>query len=265
MGKSIPADNGFMKIIRREPIGVCAAINAFNGPVVMCGLKGAPCLAAGNAIIIKASEKSPLSSLYLGKLATEAGIPPGIFNVISGADTTGALLANHMHIDKIAFTGSTATGRKIARAAADSNLKRVSLELGGKSPSIVFPDANLDIATQWCVQGIVGNSGQACIASSRVYVHENIRDEFIARMKGAFEASVAAFGDPFAANTHLPPLIDKLQFDRVKNIIKAGKKEGTLITGGGPLFSTVCSFHSMTVINWSSALTCYLRQSRAAG
>ncbi|KAL4869735.1 hypothetical protein BDV12DRAFT_167121 [Aspergillus spectabilis] len=239
-GESFPADNGFLKIVRREPIGVCAAINAFNGPLVMCGFKGAPCLAAGNTIIIKASEKSPLSSLYLGKLANEAGIPPGVINFISGAGPTGALLAGHMGIDKISFTGSTATGKRIAKAAAESNLKRVSLELGGKSPSIVFADANLDVAVQWCTQGIVGNSGQACIASSRVYVHESIKETFIERMKAAFEAAKAGFGDPFAETTTLPPLIDKLQFDRVSNLIEGGKAQSTLVTGGCALFSEGC-------------------------
>ncbi|KAJ5239856.1 hypothetical protein N7468_004475 [Penicillium chermesinum] len=239
-GQSFPADNGFLKIVRHEPIGVCAAINAFNGPLVMCGFKGAPCLAAGNTMIMKASEKSPLSSLYLGKLANEAGIPPGVINFISGAGLTGALLASHMGIDKVSFTGSTATGKKIAKAAVESNLKRVSLELGGKSPSIVFPDANLDVAVQWCTQGIVGNSGQACIASSRVYVHESIRDVFIDQMKTAFEAAKAGFGDPFSKTTTLPPLIDKLQFDRVSKFVEEGKKQSTIVTGGCALSSEGC-------------------------
>ncbi|KAL4861473.1 hypothetical protein BDV12DRAFT_203983 [Aspergillus spectabilis] len=239
-GQSFPADNGFLKIVRREPIGVCAAINAFNGPLVMCGFKGAPCLAAGNTIIIKASEKSPLSSLYLGNLANQAGIPPGVINFISGAGETGALLAGHMGIDKISFTGSTATGKKITKKAVESNLKRVSLELGGKSPSIVFPDANLDVAVQWCTQGIIGNSGQACIASSRVYIHDSIREVFIDRLKAAFEAAKAGFGDPFAETTSLPPLIDKTQFDRVSEFLENGKVQSTLVTGGCPLFSEGC-------------------------
>ncbi|KAF9886961.1 hypothetical protein FE257_010702 [Aspergillus nanangensis] len=239
-GGSFPQDNGFMKIVRREPIGVCAAINAFNGPLVMTALKGAPALAAGNTIIIKSSEKSPLSSIYLGKLANEAGIPPGVINFISGAGPTGALLASHMDIRKISFTGSTGTGKRIAQAAAASNLKKVSLELGGKSPSIVFADANLDIAVKWCTQGVVGNSGQVCIASSRVYVHESIRDRFVDALKAAFEASQAGFGDPSDANTHLPPLIDNLQFERVSKIIEEGKRENTLVTGGCRLFSEGC-------------------------
>lgn len=234
-GESLPADNGFLRIVRRTPIGVCAAINAFNGPLVMVAFKGAPCLAAGNTMIMKASEKTPLSTLFFGKIANQAGLPPGVFNLLSGGGSTGALLASHMNIRKISFTGSEATGKKIAQAAAASNLKRVTLELGGKSPSIVFPDANLDVAVEWCVRGITTNSGQACIASSRVYVHSSIRGQFIERMKAAFEALEPVFGDPKAETTQIGPLVDKFQFDRVSGFIAAGKKEATLVTGGEPL------------------------------
>lgn len=239
-GTCYPHDNGFMKVVRREPIGVCAAVNAFNGPLVMSALKAAPALAAGNTIIIKSSEKSPLSTLYLGKLANEAGVPPGVLNLLSGAGPTGALLAEHMGIQKISFTGSTAMGKRIAQAAASSNLKKVALELGGKSPSIVFPDANLEIAVKWCTQGVVGNAGQMCIASSRVYVHESIREQFLTALKGAFDATRAAFGDPYTSTTQLPPLIDKIHFSRVSNMIEAGKKESTLLTGGCSLFEDGC-------------------------
>lgn len=220
---------------------MCAAINAFNGPVCMVAFKGAPCLAAGNTIIIKASEKSPLSTIYLGKLANQAGFPPGVINFVSGAGETGSLLASHLDIDKISFTGSAVTGKRVASAAANSNLKRVALELGGKSPSIVFPDADLGVAIKWCVQGIVGNAGQACIASSRVYVHENIKDAFIGGMKAAFEGLDSAFGDPNSEAVYLPPLVDKAQFDRVNWYIKEADSEATLVTGGSPLFDKVSS------------------------
>ncbi|KAH0835370.1 Aldehyde dehydrogenase [Fonsecaea pedrosoi] len=240
-GESWPADNGFMKVVRREPLGVCAAVNAFNGPLVMIAFKGAPCLAAGNTMVMKSSEKTPLSTIFFGKLLQQAQIPPGVFNLLSGAGETGALLASHMDVDKISFTGSVNTGKKIAVAAASSNLKRVTLELGGKSPSIVFPDANLDVATQWCVQGIVGNSGQACIASSRVYVHKDIRETFVQRLKTAFEQSHAAFGkDAHSDSTHIGPLVDKSQFEKVTQYVEAGKAEATLITGGQALYDQGC-------------------------
>ncbi|OAL38851.1 hypothetical protein AYO20_02057 [Fonsecaea nubica] len=236
-GESWPADNGFMKVVRREPLGVCAAVNAFNGPLVMIAFKGAPCLAAGNTMVMKSSEKTPLSTIFFGKLLQQAQIPPGVFNLLSGAGETGALLASHTDVDKISFTGSVNTGKKIAVAAASSNLKRVTLELGGKSPSIVFPDANLDVATQWCVQGIVGNSGQACIASSRVYVHKDIKETFVQCLKTAFEQTHAAFGkDPHSDSTHIGPLVDKSQFEKVAQYVEAGKAEATLITGGEALY-----------------------------
>lgn len=230
-----------MKIVRREPLGVCAAINAFNGPFAIFAIKAAPCLAAGNTMVMKASEKTPLSTLALGKLINEAGLPPGVFNLISGGGETGAMMSSHMDIDKISFTGSLNTGKKIAQAAAASNLKRVTLELGGKSPSIVFPDANLDVAVQWSVQGITVNGGQACIASSRVYVHKDIKEEFVAGMKAAFEkiTSDGSFGDPLAQSTTIPPLVDKSQYERVSSYLESGKGEATLVTGGGSLFDKV--------------------------
>lgn len=226
------------------PIGVCAAIVAFNGPIGLAAMKAAPCLAAGNTLIIKSSERSPLSSLYLGKLANEAGIPNGVLNFISGDAETGALLASHMNIDKISFTGSGAVGKQIAQAAAKSNLKRVSLELGGKSPSIVFPEANLDIAVKWCVQGVVSVSGQMCFASSRVYVHESIKDEFVQRMKVAFESQEPHFGNALSQSTLHPPIVDAGQYARVMRYINEGKSEAKLVTGGDQISETVRDQHT---------------------
>jgi acyl-CoA reductase-like NAD-dependent aldehyde dehydrogenase len=242
-GESFPADDGsgLIRIVYREAIGVCAAIVAFNGPIGLMAMKAAPCLAAGNSIIIKASEKSPLSSLYLGQLANMAGFPPGVVNFVSGDGETGALLAAHMGIDHISFTGSVEVGKKVAQAAAQSNLKRVSLELGGKSPSIIFADANLDIAIQWCVQGIVGLSGQACFASSRLYVHRDIKEHVIQRMKDAFEAMDGAYGDSHDATTLHPPMVDRKHFNRVFDLIEGGKNEATLVTGGERMFDKVLS------------------------
>lgn len=239
-GDSFPAENGFIKIVRRQPIGVCAAINAFNGPLMLVAFKAAPALAAGNTMIMKASEKTPLSTLFMGKLLNEAGFPPGVLNFVSGGGSTGALLASDMEIRKISFTGSAATGKRIAEAAAKSNLKRVTLELGGKSPSIIFPDANLEVAVKWCVQGITVNSGQACIASSRVYVHKDIKEPFVAAMKAAFESLGDKFGDPKASTTMFPPLADSKQFERVSQFVESGKSEATLVTGGSPQPGTVC-------------------------
>ncbi|KIX06699.1 uncharacterized protein Z518_04675 [Rhinocladiella mackenziei CBS 650.93] len=242
-GESFPPDNGFMRVVQREPIGVCAAINAFNGPLIMLANKSAPCLAAGNTIIIKASEKTPLSTLFFGKLANEAGFPAGTVNLICGGAETGALLASHMDIDKISFTGSGTTGKKIAQAAAASNLKRVTLELGGKSPSIIFPDAHMDVAVNWCVQGITANTGQACIASSRVYVHRDIKQQFIDRIRTVFEGLHMAMGkDVFDQGTQIGPLVDKAHFDRVSSFVAHGKQEATLVTGGQALYDQGCWF-----------------------
>ncbi|KAI9930067.1 hypothetical protein MW887_011877 [Aspergillus wentii] len=241
-GESFPSNDGtgLLKIVHREPLGVCAAVISYNGPIGLMALKAAPCLAAGNTIIIKASEKTPLSSLYLGNLANEAGFPPGVINFISGDGETGGLLAAHMDIDKISFTGSVGVGKKIAQAAAQSNLKRVSLELGGKSPSIIFPDANMDVAIQWCVQGIVGLSGQACFASSRIYVHNDIKQQVIERMQAAFQQVDGQYGDAISETTLHPPMVDRAHFDRVSSFIESGKNEATLLTGGDQMFNKGC-------------------------
>ncbi|KAI9368843.1 aldehyde dehydrogenase domain-containing protein [Aspergillus egyptiacus] len=242
-GESYPIEDatgtgaGMLKLTQHTPIGVCAAIVAYNGPIALMAFKVAPCLAAGNTMIVKSSEKTPLSSLYLGQLAREAGIPDGVLNFVSGDGETGALLAAHMDIDKISFTGSAAVGKKIAQAAAQSNLKRVALELGGKSPSLVFPEADLDLAVEWCVRGIVSVSGQTCFASSRVYVHESVKGEFVARMKAAFESQDAGFGNALAESTLHPPMVDAGHFATVRRFVEQGKTEATLVTGGEQMLS----------------------------
>lgn len=209
----------------------------------MASAKAAPALAAGNTVIIKPSEKTPLSTLFLGRIANEAGLPAGAFNVLCGAGPTGALLASHMDINKVSFTGSCATGKKIAQMAAGSNLKRVSLELGGKSPAIIFPDANLDIATEWCIRGITMLAGQVCMASSRVYVHKSVRKEFLERFQAGLKATEATIGDPFLKSTSIGPLVDKLQFDRVMAYVESGKKEASLIQGGEQIGDKVMCSH----------------------
>ncbi|KAI1743176.1 aldehyde dehydrogenase [Xylaria scruposa] len=231
-GESYPQDDGFLKIVRNEPLGVTAGIVPWNGPTATAALKSAPALAAGNCFILKPSEKTPFGALALGSLIKEAGFPPGVFQVLSGDGSTGALLASHMKVRKISFTGSTATGRKIQEMAAKSNLKRITLELGGKSPAVVFDDANLENAIFWCVNAICGNTGQICFAASRVYVQEGIYDKFLEGYKKAMEERAKTIGDPDAAETLMGPIVDKLQFDRVSGFLERGRSQGTLLIGG---------------------------------
>lgn len=231
-GEAHPQEDGFMKITRHEPLGVTAGIVPWNGPLGTVGLKAAPALATGNCFILKPSEKTPFAALALGSLIREAGFPPGVFQVLSGAGETGALLANHMRIRKVSFTGSTTTGKKIQKMAAESNLKRVSLELGGKSPAVVFDDCNLDNAVSWCVNAIAANTGQVCFAASRVYVQEGILDRFTEKYKAALEERAKAINDPDEDATLIGPLVDEAQFQRVKGFIDRGAQQGTLLTGG---------------------------------
>ncbi|CAG8980373.1 hypothetical protein HYALB_00013720 [Hymenoscyphus albidus] len=233
-GESFPQEDGFLKIVRNEPLGVTAGIVPWNGPIGTVGLKAAPALATGNCFILKPSEKTPFSSLALGKLIVEAGFPPGVFQVLSGDGSTGALIASHMKIRKVSFTGSCLTGKRIQEMAAKSNLKRVTLELGGKSPAVVFDDANLENAVQWLANAITANTGQVCFAASRVYVQEGIYDKFVAAYKNALQEKGKTVGDPDKEGTMMGPLIDKAQFDRVSGFIARGQseKQGTLLTGG---------------------------------
>ncbi|KAI0121197.1 aldehyde dehydrogenase [Xylariales sp. AK1849] len=232
-GESYPQDDGFMKIVRNEPLGVTAGIIPWNGPLGNVGMKAGPALATGNCFILKPSEKTPFAALALGALIKEAGFPPGVFQILSGDGTTGALIASHMKIRKVSFTGSTTTGRKIQEMAAKSNLKRITLELGGKSPAVVFDDANLENAITWCVNAICGNTGQLCFAASRVYVQEGIYDKFMGGYKKAMEERGKTVGDPEADSTIMGPLVDKTQFDRVTGFMERGRTQGTLLTGGG--------------------------------
>lgn len=233
-GESYPAEDGFYKIVRNEPLGVCAGIIPWNTPLASAALKAAPALSMGNCFILKTSEKTPFAGLALGTLIKEAGFPPGVFQVLSGDGSTGALLASHMKVKKVSFTGSVSTGKKVQQAAAASNLKRVTLELGGKSPAIVFDDANLDNAVAWCANGLAANTGQICFATTRVYVQEGIYKKFIAAYKAAIEEKQQKTGDPANSATQLGPVVDEGQFNRVLGFIHRGQseKQGTLLTGG---------------------------------
>ncbi|EON67355.1 hypothetical protein W97_06608 [Coniosporium apollinis CBS 100218] len=232
-GQSFPQEDGFLKIVRNEPLGVTAGIVPWNGPLGTVGLKAAPALATGNCFILKPSEKTPFASLALGPLIKEAGFPPGVFQVLSGDGSTGALLASHMKIRKVSFTGSIPTGKKIQEMAAKSNLKRVTLELGGKSPAVVFDDCNLENAVTWTANAITANTGQVCFAASRVYVQEGIYDKFIEGYKKAMQDKAKVIGDPDDEGTVLGPLVDEAQFKRVSGFIERGQKgQGKLLTGG---------------------------------
>ncbi|KAH7133398.1 aldehyde dehydrogenase [Dactylonectria estremocensis] len=232
-GETFPADDGFLKIVTNEPLGVTCGIVPWNGPLGNVGMKAGPALATGNTFILKPSEKTPLAALALGTLIKEAGFPPGVFQILSGDGSTGALLASHMKVNKVSFTGSTTTGRKIQEMSAKSNLKRVTLELGGKSPAVVFDDCDFENAVAWCANAITANTGQVCFAASRVYVQEGIYDKFVAAYKAAMEEKAKGAGDPDAEATTLGPLVDKSQYERVKGFIERGRSQGNLLTGGG--------------------------------
>jgi aldehyde dehydrogenase (NAD+) len=212
-------------------MGVCALVGAWNATLAFVGMKLGACLAAGNTAIFKASEKSPLAVLMLAPLFKGAGFPDGVVNFVSGAGATGDLLAKHMQIRKISFTGSLSVGRLVLKAAAESNLKRVTLELGGKSPAVVFADADLETAVAGVSQAILSLSGQICVCTSRVIVEESIVEDMVQGVKAYLEGARQMIGDPMKEGM-FGPLVDEKQFDRVMGLIKKGKEEAELITGG---------------------------------
>ncbi|XP_016280156.1 aldehyde dehydrogenase family 1 member A3 isoform X2 [Monodelphis domestica] len=227
-GRTIPADENVVCFTRHEPIGVCGAIIPWNFPLMMLIWKMAPALCCGNTIVIKPAEQTPLTSLYLGSLIKEVGFPPGVVNIVPGyGPTAGAAISSHPKIDKIAFTGSTEVGKLIKEAASKSNLKRVTLELGGKNPCIVCADADLECAHQ----GVFFNQGQCCTAASRVFVEEQIYPEFVKR--SVEYAKKRLVGDPFDVKTEQGPQIDQKQFDKILDLIESGKKEGAKLEYGG--------------------------------
>ncbi|GAA5891054.1 hypothetical protein JCM5296_007363 [Sporobolomyces johnsonii] len=219
-----------------DPIGVCGQIIPWNYPIMMWAWKVAPALAAGCTIVMKPSELTPLTALALCNLAKEAGFPAGVLNVVPGLGATaGAAIASHMDIDKVAFTGSVPTGRRIMEAAAKSNLKKVTLELGGKSPSIIFPSADLEQAAAWSALGIFFNSGQDCTAGSRIFVHESVHDEFVKLL--VEKAQACAIGNPLDEKTSFGPLISSAQRDKVLSYIESGVSEGATVATGGKKWS----------------------------
>ena len=231
-GKTIPLEGSFFCYTRHEPIGVCGQIIPWNFPMLMQAWKLAPALATGNTCVLKPAEQTPLSALRIGELILEAGFPEGVVNILPGfGETAGAAIANHMDIDKVAFTGSTEVGHLILQAAGKSNLKRVSLELGGKSPNIVFADADMDQAIEGSHMGLFFNQGQVCCAGSRVFVEDKVYDQFVEQSTD--RANKRTVGDPFDASTEQGPQVDKTQLDRVLGYIKSGQSEGAKLNCGG--------------------------------
>jgi acyl-CoA reductase-like NAD-dependent aldehyde dehydrogenase len=233
-GHTMASDPSFFNYSIREPIGVCGAITPWNGPIIMAAFKIGPALAAGNTLILKPAEQTPLTAMRLAELAVEAGFPEGVFNLITGyGETAGAAITGHSGIDKVAFTGSTEVGKQIL-AASTGNLKRVTLELGGKSPNIVFPDANMELALPSSMVGFSIVSGQVCVAGTRLFVQRDFKDEFVEQLTN-FTATIK-LGDPLDPATTMGPLASKEQFDRVTGYLKTGKQEGaTALIGGDAL------------------------------
>ena len=222
----------YLSYTLREPVGVVGQIIPWNFPLLMAAWKLAPALACGNSVVLKPSEETPLSALLLAELLQQADIPDGVVNVVPGfGETAGARLASHPDIDKVAFTGSTEVGKLIAKASADSNLKRVSLELGGKSPNIVFSDAELTKAVSGAFFGIFFNQGQVCSAGSRLFVQEKIYDHALDELlKTVDETRIGPGIDPV---TQMGPLVSKTQLDRVLGYIRTGNQEGARMIAGG--------------------------------
>src|SRR4051794_693645 len=222
----------YLSYTQREPIGVVGQIIPWNFPLLMAAWKLAPALACGNSVVLKPSEETPLTALRIGELIVEAGFPPGVVNIVPGfGPTAGAAIAKHMDVDKVAFTGSTEVGHLIMEAAAKSNLKRLTLELGGKSPNIVFSDADMDQAIEGSHFALFFNQGQCCCAGSRLFVEERCYDEFVA--KSVERAKKRKVGDPFEAQTEQGPQVDQAQFEKVMSYIDAGKQQGASLLCGG--------------------------------
>ena len=231
-GKTIPIDGSYACFTRHEPVGVCGQIIPWNYPLSMQAWKLAPALCAGNTIVMKLAEQTPLTGLYIGSLIIEAGFPPGVVNIIPGyGPTAGAAITSHPDVDKVAFTGSTEVGRLILKASGASNIKRVTLELGGKSPVIVFGDADLELAVEECHFGLFGNQGQCCSACSRCYVEESVYDEFV--KKSVERLHGRKLCDPFNPECDQGPQVDQEQFDRILSYIDSGIKQGAKLECGG--------------------------------
>jgi len=231
-GETIPVDGPYLNYTLREPVGVVGAIVPWNFPLQTAAWKVAPALACGCSVILKPSELTPLNALRFAEICTEAGLPDGALTVCTGyGPTVGEALALHEDVDKISFTGSVTTARKLLANSAVSNLKRLSLELGGKSPNIVFPDADFDAAVRASLWGVFGNKGEMCTAASRLLLHEDIYDRFLDEL--AARARKLRLGNPLDSSTQMGPQISARQMDRILDFIEIGKQEGARIVCGG--------------------------------
>ena len=230
-GETLPVNPAFFTYTLREPIGVVGAIIPWNFPMIMTGWKTAPALAAGNTVVLKPAELTPLSAIRIGELAIEAGLPPGVFNVVPGKGSiAGEAMVQHPMIDKISFTGSTQVGRHIMKTAADS-MKKLTLELGGKSPNIVFADADLDAALKGATMGIFYGKGEVCAAGSRLLVESSIYDDFVAKL--AERAKKMQPSDPLDPKSRLGALVSQEQMTKVLGYVESGRKEGARVIAGG--------------------------------
>ena len=231
-GKTIPIDGDYFAYTRYEPVGVVGQIIPWNYPLLMAAWKLAPALSTGNVVILKLAEQTPLTGLYLASLIREAGFPPGVVNVIPGyGPTAGAAISEHREIDKVAFTGSTEVGHLVMQAAGRTNLKNVTLELGGKSPNIVLDDADIDLAVEASQSTVFYNQGQSCSSGSRTYVQEGVYEEFV--RKSVELAMTIKIGDPFHPDTTMGSVVSEEQLMKILGYIESGKKEGAKLECGG--------------------------------
>ncbi|KAI2464486.1 aldehyde dehydrogenase [Annulohypoxylon bovei var. microspora] len=231
-GETIPTISKKFVYTLKQPIGVCAQIIPWNYPLGMASWKLGPALACGNTIVLKPAEQTPLSILYLANLIVKAGFPPGVVNITNGyGRDAGHTLASHLGVDKIAFTGSTMTGKQIMKTAS-INMKNITLETGGKSPLLVFEDADIEQAAKWAHGGIMSNMGQICTATSRILVQETVYDKFVEVFREVVKTT-SKVGDPFAEDTFQGPQVTKSQYDRILDFVESGKSEGATLTAGG--------------------------------
>jgi aldehyde dehydrogenase (NAD+) len=231
MGETIPVKGNYFTYTLREPLGVVAAIVPWNFPLLLAAWKVAPALACGNTVVLKPASQTPLTALALGEIAVEVGLPPGVLNVITGpGSSVGQALVEHPGIDKIAFTGDTSTGKSIMRSAADT-LKKITLELGGKSPNIVLPDADLDAALRGATTGIFYGKGEVCAAGSRLLIDRSIKSQFMDKLAARTKKMVA--GDPLDPKTRYGALASKKQLETVERYVDTAKREGASLIAGG--------------------------------
>uniref|UniRef100_H2YMW5 Aldehyde dehydrogenase domain-containing protein n=1 Tax=Ciona savignyi TaxID=51511 RepID=H2YMW5_CIOSA len=246
-GKTVPVDGDYLSYTLVQPAGVCGLILPWNVPLISLCMKIGPALCCGNTVVIKPNEQTPLTALYVASLAKEAGFPEGVFNVVPGGAEAGAAIAAHASVNKVSFTGSIAVGRKIEEASAKTNLKRLTLELSGNCPNIVFADTDLDYAVEHAHQATFMNQGQMCTAASRTFVHEDIYEEFVARSVARAKRRIVA--DPFQLHSEQGPQISEKQLNSILNYVKSGVEEGAKLECGGSRHGTTGYFMQPTVFS----------------